>query len=136
MEKLFNSSVFRTIICMTLLLFLLNGISLSQEKKAVTKKIFNEIAGKYEFSWGENTMVITFLIEDGKLKAAPEGEEPEFMEQVEGEELKFQVSIPDGSVLDLEFFRDEKRKITKCKISGMGMEMEGKKIKDDKTLPA
>jgi hypothetical protein len=76
------------------------------------------------------------LVEDGKLKASPKGEAPKVLEPVEGEELKFQAFLPDGSVLDLEFIRDEKGKITKCKISGMGMEMEGKKIKDYKTLPA
>jgi hypothetical protein len=136
MEKLFKNSVFKTIFGMTLLIFLLNGISISQEKKASTKKIFKEIAGKYEFSWEGPTSIITFWVEDGKLKAAPEGEEPAALEPVEGEELKFQASIPDGSVLDLEFIRDEKGKITKCKISGMGMEMEGQKIKDNKKLPA
>ena len=136
MEKLFKSSVFRTIFCMTLLLFLLNGISSSQEQKTGTKKIYKEIIGKYEFNWEGQTSIIAFWIEDGKLKAAPEGEEPAVLEPAEGEDLKFQASIPDGSVLDLEFIRDEKGKITKCKISGMGMEMEGQKIKDDKKLPA
>ncbi len=136
MEKLFKSSVFRTILYMALLLFLLNGISISQEKKAVAKKIYKEIVGKYEFSWEEQTSIIAFWIEDGKLKAAPEGETPEVLEPVEGEELKFQAFPPDGSVLDLEFIRDEKSKITKCKLSGMGMELEGQRIKDDKTLPA
>ncbi len=136
MEKLFKSSVFRTIFSMTLLLFLLSGISFSQEKKAGTKKILKKIAGKYEFSWEGPISIITFWVEDGKLKAAPEGEEPAVLEPVEGEELKFRASIPDGSVIDLEFIRDEKGKITKCKISGMGMEMEGQKIKDDKKLPA
>ena len=75
------------------------------------------------------------MVEDGKLTAVPEDDEPAVLEPVEGEELKFQVSLPYGSVLDLEFIRDKKGKITKCRISGMGMEMEGKKIKDGKKLP-
>jgi len=35
-----------------------------------------------------------------------------------------------GKVYGLQFFRDEEGKITKCVVTVMGMEIEGKKIKD------
>ena len=136
MEKMFKGSVFRIVIGMTLLIFLFNGISVSQEKKAETKKIFKEIAGKYEFSWEGESTIITFRIEEGKLIGAPEYEETVVLEPKEGEELKFQSTTPDGTIVEFEFIRDEKGKITKCLIIAMGMELEGKRIKDDKTLPA
>lgn len=136
MERLFKSSIFRAVFSLTLILFLFSGVSISQEKKADKEKLYKEIAGNYEFDFEGQVMIIKFWVEDGKLLAAPEGEEPAELEQVEGEELKFQATTPEGEFFEMEFSRDEKGKITKCKISAMGMEFEGKKIKDDKRLPA
>lgn len=136
MEKLFKSSIFRTVSCLILLLFLFSGVSISQEKKVDKEKLYKEIVGEYEFDFEGQVMIIKFWVEDGKLLAGPEGEEPAELEPVEGEELKFQATTPDGEFFEMEFSRDEKGKITKCKINTMGMEFEGKKIKDDKGLPA
>lgn len=139
MEKLFKSSIFRVVFSLTLILFLFSGFSISQEKKADKEKLYKEIAGKYEFEFEGQVMIIKFWVEDGKLLAFPEiheEEEPAELEPVEGEELKFQTTTPEGEFFEMEFSRDEKGKITKCTIYTMGMEIEGKKIKDDKGLPA
>ena len=132
MEKLFKRSILSTIICLALMFFILNATSFAQEKKAGSKKAYNEIGGKYEFDIEGQIMVIAFWVENEKLVGAPEGEEPVELEPVEGEELKFTATNPGGQFYEISFAKDDKGKITKCVIGTMGMEYEGNKIKEDK----
>ncbi len=132
MEKLFKRSILSTIICLALMFFILNAASFAQEKKAGAKKIYNEIAGRYEFDIEGQIMVIAFWVENEKLMGAPEGEEPAELEPVEEEELKFAATTSEGQFFEITFARDDKGKVAKCVIGTMGMEYEGNKIKEDK----
>ena len=77
-------------------------------------------------------IVFVFSVEDGKLMTAPEGEVQEEMEPVKGEKMTFVGYAPDGREFRFAFERDEKGKISKCKVSvpAMGIEAWGDKIKD------
>lgn len=131
MEKLSHKSILCSIVCLVLMFSIFNAASFSQEKKADAKKIYNEIAGKYEFDVEGQIMVIGFWIEDGKLMGGPEGEEPTEIEPVEGEELKFTATTYEGQYFEIEFVRDDEGKVAKCVIATQGMEYEGNKIKED-----
>ncbi len=132
MEKLSSKSILCSIVCLALMFSIINATSFAQEKKAGTKKNYNEIAGKYEFDIEGQIMVIGFWIEDGRLMGGPEGEEPAEIEPVEGEELKFTATTSEGQYFEIAFVRDDEGKVAKCVIGTMGMEYEGNKIKDDK----
>ncbi|UCC38966.1 MAG: hypothetical protein JSV96_14315 [Candidatus Aminicenantes bacterium] len=132
MEKLFKRLILGTIACLALVFFVFNASSFTQEKKAESKKGYEEIVGKYEFDIEGQIMVIGFWIEDGKLMGGPEGEEPTELEPVEGEELKFTATTSEGQYFEIAFVRDDKGKVTKCVISTMGMDYEGTRIKEEK----
>jgi len=117
------------------MLLVLNGSSLAQEKKKEEgkgAKLLAEIAGNYEFEFEGQYIVFVFSVEDGKLMTAPEGEVQEEVEPVEGEELTFVGYAPDGREFRFTFEKDDKGKISKCKVKvpAMGIEVEGFKIKD------
>ena len=117
------------------MLLVLNASSLAQEKKQwekVSAKLLAEIAGNYEFEFQGEYIVFVFSVEDGKLMTAPEGEVQEEMEPVKGEKMTFVGYAPDGREFRFAFERDEKGKISKCKVSvpAMGIEAWGDKIKD------
>ena len=66
----------------------------AQEKKIDTQKLYEEIAGYYEFEAPYGTEYITFWVEDGVLKAqADNDDEVVVLEPVEGEELAFDGDI-------------------------------------------
>lgn len=132
MEKLSRRSILGPIVCLALMFFILNATSFAQEKKAASKKTYDEIVGKYEFDVEGQIMVIAFWVENEKLMGGPEGEESVEMEPVEGEELKFTATNPGGQFYEITFVKDDKGKVTKCVIGTMGMEYEGNKIKEDK----
>ena len=132
MEKLFRRSILSAFVCLALVFFIANAPTFAQEKKAGKEKLYNEIAGKYQFDVEGQVMVIGFWVENGKLLAAPEGEDSVEIEPVEGEELKFTTTTPEGQYYEITFVRDDEGKVTKCVIGVQGMEFEGSKIKDDK----
>ena len=132
MEKLFKRSILSTIVCLALMFFAFTLTSIAQEKKAESKKTYDEIAGKYEFDVEGQVMVIAFWVEDGKLWGGPEGEEPVELEPVEEEELKFNASTSEGQFFEITFAKDDKGKVEKCVIGTQGMEYEPNKIKEDK----
>ena len=105
-------------------------VSFGQVKKA-DPKLLDEIEGNYEFEFQGEVMVFVFSVEDGNMMGAPEGEAPEVMELMEGEEMKFIGFSPDGSEYQFAFARDEEGKITKCTVSvpAMGIDVEGIRIK-------
>jgi hypothetical protein len=123
------------IVCVACMLLVLNLSSLAEVKiqeKGKGAKVLSEIAGNYEFEYQGEFIVFVISVEDGKLMAAPEGEVQEELEPVEGEELTFVGYAPDGREFRFVFKKDEEGKITICKLSvpAMGIEVEGKKIKD------
>ncbi len=63
MEKLFKRSILSTIICLALMFFIINATSFAQEKKAGSKKAYDEIGGRYEFDIEGQIMVIAFWVE-------------------------------------------------------------------------
>ncbi len=129
--------ILAAIIGIALAIPILSTTSFAQEKAGTDKiKLFKEVAGDYEFDlsdFGQGVMVINFYEEDGSLFGAPEGETPEELFPVEGEELKFEVTTEDGEEFELTFVRDEEtKKISKCiwGIPSQGVELEGTRVKD------
>ncbi|UCE21552.1 MAG: hypothetical protein JSV46_04870 [Candidatus Aminicenantes bacterium] len=135
MSKRLMNSVGGAIVYVVCMLLVLNASSLAQEKKQekkVSARLLAEIAGNYEFEYEGQYQVFVFSVEDGKLMTAPEGEVQEEIEPVEGEKMTFVGYAPDGREFRFAFERDDKGKISKCKVSipAMGIEVEGVKIKD------
>jgi hypothetical protein len=129
--------ILTAIIGIALTLPLFGEISFAQEKSKEDRvKLYKEIAGDYEFDaseFGQDVMVIVFYEEDGILFGGPEKATAVEMVPVEGEEMKFEASTPDGGDHELTFIRDEEtKKITKCiwKVIMMDVEVEGIKVKD------
>ena len=97
-----------------------------QDKPVDTKKLYNEIAGNYEFQAEGQIMVINFFEKEGKLYGAPVGETPEEILPVKGSPLKFEVFVSaNGQLYQLEFVRNEKDVIDKCILRVGGMEIAG-----------
>ncbi len=120
-------------VCVVGIFLVLNATSLAQEKNQEedkAAKLLAEIAGSYEFEYEGQFIVFVFSIEEGKLMAAPEGEVPEALEPVEGEEMSFVGYAPTGEEYRFMFARDDEGKITHCIVSvpAMGIEVEGVKI--------
>jgi hypothetical protein len=130
-----NTEVFMTkhskrstfVACIALMMSVVFGGGLwAQDKPADTKKLYNEIAGNYEFQVEGQIMVINFFEKDGKLYGAPVGETPEEILPVKGSPLKFEVFVSaNGQLYQLEFVRNEKDVIDKCILRVGGMEIAG-----------
>ena len=84
---------------------------------------YDALVGDYEFDVQGQIMIITFSEEDGKLMAAPEGQDAVEIEPVEGEDMKFDVTTPEGQYYEIIFAKDESGKVNLCTIITMGMEM-------------
>ncbi len=89
---------------------------------------YDALVGDYEFDFQGQAMIITFAEEDGKLMAAPQGQESVEIEPVEGEDLKFDVTTPEGQYYELIFAKDESGKINLCTLITMGTEIEGVRV--------
>jgi hypothetical protein len=115
-----------------LFVLLVFGAASYAQKKTADVSILEEIAGKYEFTYGGQTQVFVFSVKEGQLMGAPEGETQETLEPVEGGEMTFIGHPPDGGEIQFEFMRDEEGKITKClaSVPAMGIEAEGVRIKN------
>lgn len=116
-----------TFICFALVLFGLN-VSTSAQEKA---KLYEEIAGDYEYDYEGQFIVISYWVEDGVLYATQEGNPdlPSKLDPVEGKELLFETTGSDGNLYVISFSRDEEGKITKSTLATMDIEIEGVKIK-------
>jgi hypothetical protein len=116
-----------TFICFALVLFGLN-VSTSAQEKA---KLYEEIAGDYEYEYQGQFIVITYWVEDDVLYATQEGnpDPPSKLDPVEGKELVFETTGSDGNLYVISFARDEDGKITKSTLATMDIEIEGVKIK-------
>ena len=110
-----------------LVLFGLN-VSTSAQDKA---KLYEEIAGDYEYEYEGQFIVITYWIEDGALYANQEDvpSPPAKLDPVEGKELVFETTGSDGNLYVISFSRDEDGNITKSTLATMDIEIEGAKIK-------
>jgi hypothetical protein len=113
---------------LVVVLFVLSTSLFAYSQEDAEKK-YAPLVGDYEFDMQGQIMVVSFWVEDGKLWGAPEGETPEELEAVEGEDLKFEINTADGQFMELEFVKDDSGKVTKCIVMTMGMEMEGVRIK-------
>ncbi len=129
MKKLFNLHVLCVISTLTLVLFVCNTASFAQEKTD-TQKLYEEIAGDYEFEYEGQVEIITFFVQDGVLMGKDStDDEGTPLEPVEGQELAFEVTTDEGQFFEITFSRDEDGKITQCLLVTMGLELQGKKIK-------
>ena len=132
MAKIIRHSVFGIFVFIMAASLVWVTTSIAQEKKVDTKKLLEEIAGHYEFEAPDQTLYITFWVEDGVLKAKDENDPDDeivILEPIEGKELAFEVTTQGGQVIELQFSSDEEGKITKCTVIAMGIEIEGVKIK-------
>ena len=115
-----------TFICFALVLFGLSGSTHAQEKA----KLYEEIAGDYEYEYEGQYIVISYWVEDGILYATQEGnpDPPSELSPVEGKDLVFETTGSDGNLYVIGFSRDEDGKITKSALATMDIEVEGVKI--------
>ncbi len=102
---------------------------MAQESDDALKKKYAPILGDYEFDMEGQVMLVSFWVENGGLWGGPEGQEAAELTPVEGNELKFEINTADGQYMELEFIKEESGEVVKCIVLGMGMEMEGVKIK-------
>jgi len=94
------------------------------------KKLYAEIAGDYEFAMDAQSLYVNFFEQDGKLYGAPPGETPEEILPVKDKPLHFEVTVSgSGQYFALEFLRNEKGEIDKCRLQSQGFELIGTKIK-------
>jgi hypothetical protein len=114
-------------ICFALVLFGLNGSSFAQDEA----KLYEEIAGEYEYEFEGQYLIIIYSVEDGVLFGTQVGnpEPPTQLDPVEGKELVFEATGSDGNLYVISFSRDEDGKITKSLLATMDIEIEGVKIK-------
>ena len=94
-----------TFICFALVLFGLN-VSTSAQEKA---KLYEEIAGDYEYDYEGQFIIISYWVEDGVLYGTQEGnpDQPSKLDPVEGKELLFETTGSDGNLYVISFSRDE-----------------------------
>jgi len=131
MAQQHKKSIFGVLTCLTFLLSLFGGMSFAQEKNVDTEKLYNEIAGSYEFEHEGQIFVFEIKVEGGNLIGAPPGEVPDILQPVEDTEMTFIGFDPDGREHQFKFDRDAEGKITICTINvpALGIEVEGEKIK-------
>lgn len=127
MERMSKGILYVFVLCL-----FLSSLAVSvpiQENQVDTKKIYEEISGKYEFSMDGQIIILTFYAKDGTLYGIAENENEEVeLEPVELENLSFETTDMDGTYYEITFSRDEDKKITKCLVLTNGMELEGIKI--------
>ena len=110
-------------------LFLCGGVW-AQDKPVDPIKLYQEIAGDYEFQMDAQSLIVNFFEKDGKLFGAPPGDTPEEIVPVKDSPLKFEVVVSgNGQLYQLEFVRNEKKVIDRCIMRAGGMEIVGVKIK-------
>lgn len=127
MNKTCHTGIWIGLVFLCGVLLFANGATAGQQTD--TAKLYAEIAGDYEFIMEMDAMTISFWVEDGKLMGGPPGETPEEIIPVEGDDLKFTVTIPSGEEYTLTFIRDDAGNITRCLMETSMGEIQGDKIK-------
>ena len=124
------NSVLALVSCLVFILAVFSVPSFAQEKEE-TEKLLKEVAGDYEFEYEGQIIVFVFSVENGNLMGAPEGESPEVLEAVEGEEMTWFGFSPDGAEYQFKFKRNEEGEVSTCTctIPAMGIEIDGVRIK-------
>jgi hypothetical protein len=125
LKKCFLNSIF---VLVVLALMISGSFSIAAGGDAAKK--YAPILGTYEFFAEGQTMLIKFWVDEEKLWGAPEGETPEELTPMEGENWKFEVTTGDGQYFVLEFVKDESGKFNKCLLQTMGTELEGTRIEE------
>ncbi len=103
-----------------------------QEKKPADK--YAAICGDYRFdltSYNIGVITARFYVEnDGLYVQADTSEEPDMLSPVENEPTKFFIDDPEDGHWDFEFLKDDKGKVTKCRIinANLGIDSVGEKI--------
>ena len=130
MTKNKQNSVLAVCTCLIFLLAVFSVPSVAQEEQN-TEKLLKEVAGDYEFEYEGQVIVFVFSVEDGNLLGAPEGESPEILEALEGEEMTWFGFSPDGAEYQFKFKKNEEGEVSTCTctIPAMGIEIDGVKIK-------
>ncbi|MFC2166187.1 hypothetical protein ACFLT2_14465 [Acidobacteriota bacterium] len=118
----------RKITLLTLALFVFSASMFAFDAAGGGK--YEALVGDYEFDFQGQIMIINFVEEDGKLMAAPEGQEAVEIEPVEGEDMKFDVTTPEGQYYEIIFAKDDSGKVNLCTLITMGMEIEGVRVKE------
>jgi hypothetical protein len=90
---------------------------------------YADIAGYYKFDIEGQAMVVSFRVEDDQLWIVPKGEEASVLEPVEDKPLHFSVETGDGSLIEMEFIKDESGKVVNFIALIEGREIKGIKIK-------
>lgn len=101
------------------------------QEKSDAQKVFAEVAGTYEFSYEGQSMIIIFLVKDGRLygKEQLDPEEVE-IKPLDLEKLKFEATVPsNGRYYEIGFVRNEEGKVDRCHLISEGIEIEGVLVK-------
>lgn len=131
MKEMRKTRFYRMITALCSVLFMFAAISFSGQEKQVDPKLLSELVGDYEFEIQGQKGVFIFTLEEGNLRGAPAGEPQIGLEPVEGEEMTFVGTNPDGAEFHFKFMRDEQGNIAKCIVSvpAMGLVADMFKIK-------
>jgi hypothetical protein len=103
-----------------------------QEKKPANK--YAAFCGDYRFdltSYGAGVITAKVYAENDELYVNAEtSQNPDKLSPVENEPTKFFLDDPDEGHWDFEFLKDDKGKITKCRIvnAGLGIDAVGERI--------
>jgi len=113
-------------------LFLVNTAAIAQEKSDdELKKEYTPILGEYAFESGGGTFTLKFYIENKALWADSGDGRPAAMKPVDDEMFAFTAEDPISGLFEIKFLKDDQGEYTRCHVvnQGMGMEIEGTKIK-------
>ncbi len=110
---------------------LLFPLSLGSQGQADVQKIYADVAGTYEFVYEGQSLVIVFLVREGKLYGREESESEEVeIKSLDLEKLKFEATVQStGQYYEIGFSRDDEGKVTQCRLITAGIEIEGKRVK-------
>jgi hypothetical protein len=103
--------------CLFISMLAMSAATFAQQENKVDPKLLDELAGGYQLEIQGQKGAFVFIVEEGKLKGAPAGEEPSELVPVEGEDLTFVGHSPDGTEHLFKFLRNEDGKVTKCVLS-------------------
>jgi hypothetical protein len=126
-----NRIVFKAfpVLLIAAMLAALPATSPAQDKPEDLAKVIQEIAGEYDFLYQGQTLTVIFSEENGKLFGAPPGDTPEEIKPMPGKPLCFDVTVSTtGQYYELQFARNDKGVIDKCRMTTMGIEIEGVRV--------
>ena len=126
----FSGKKFLTILAVAAVALGMLSFPCFTQEKVDREKLLAEIAAEYEFEMEGQILVVKFYVEEGSLYGITEDDISGVLcEPVEGEPLTFKAIPPNGMLYVLNFIKDEEGKVTACKMSVEGMEIEGHRIK-------